>query len=360
MDLCPHCQSSNLHNKGKRGKKKRYQCRDCGKYFSLPNNKCIIEDTPLPDLKIDFLDKNVPEFNTQEWFDLIEHYQGLDKKAGGSQDSAKIRIEVDNHPIAVMYSADWHLGSLAVDYQSFRDHLSFLINNNRFMMALVGDLIENFVQFKTKAPIFAQIIPKERQEQLLKGVFNELTGKRKLLFAASGNHDIEFDERLMGYSPIKRLLQEQIPFFRGQGVAQIIIANEKGGKEVSFTNAVTHKSRFNSFLNQHHTNQRLYQLFFPGDVVVSAHLHTPAISNHIHYIDAERMGLGFGGRSWFIRTGTFKTDDTHSQRYFKQGRIGIPTVVYFPDKRQCKAYETPYEADAVMQAWENGYKEVAE
>ena len=365
--ICPNCgrpMAKNGKGSPRASSLIRYQKFVCTRCHQSANTKIdksgkpVIAEQDNVEIPIEFINKKYAEFNQDEWFDLIDNYQKLDKKASGTQDHAVIKIHVKSHPIAVIYSSDWHLGSVAVDHEAFRQHYDFVLNNPYFKLITVGDLSDSFYRFKTMEAIFGQIIPPGRQNQLLAGVLNELTKRKKLLLAVWGNHDEEHEKALTGSSTVADMFAKRVPYFRGQGIAELVICNDDNGSEVKYTNSVTHKSRFKSFINPFHENIRNYQLFFPGDVIVTAHTHAPFLATYYHYTDAERIGMGFGGCSYLIKTGTFKTDDTYSQRYFKQGIIGLPTVVYYPDERHFSAYRTPYEAkvmiDAYMQEKGNG------
>ena len=73
-------------------------------------------------------------------------------------------------------------------------------------------------------------------------------------------------------------------------------------------------------------------MFFPGDVIVTAHHHSPAYAIVNRYPVAREAGFDFGGDVALIRTGTFKINDGYSMRFWNKGIIGVPTVVYHPDK----------------------------
>ena len=66
--------------------------------------------------------------------DVLETLRGLAERCNAhkkDQDYRKIAIEADR-PIAVMKTADWHLGGLDISYDSLLAHLEFLWNTPNF------------------------------------------------------------------------------------------------------------------------------------------------------------------------------------------------------------------------------------
>lgn len=263
------------------------------------------------------------EFNLDDWLSHSNHFSNLKKKREIGQESADIEIKTDE-PIAITYSADWHLGSSIVDYRQFTDNLRYFLNTPGLYMATVGDLIDNFSRFKNIMAVMNQVMNKEEQEDLLSAILDKLIESKKLLCVVCGNHEWR-DETIIGSSFIKRLMaeKERVPYMEAKG-----ILNLKIGK-ISYTNLLAHKSRFNSYLHPLHSAKRLYELEYPADVVVTAHTHNPGFEVSWRHGMAADQGTGIGGPVIFIRTGTYKIgDDTFATRNYSKGRLANPTVVY--------------------------------
>lgn len=255
------------------------------------------------------------------------------------KDYAKIAIKT-GQPIAVMKGADFHLGGMDVAYESLCDHYRFLLNEERFYLQLFGDDINWMIIHKTVGARHDILTPNQ-QCNLLSSMVDELVDRNKLLSMGWGNHSDEFTERTSGLSLTKLLCNHKIPYFRGMGYIDLMVGDQ------TYPMAFTHKTRFHSFMNQLHGNKRLEQMhaefFGPSRPIareyITAHTHYPAVS-HEGCLPSDRI--------WFIKVGTFKTNCLYSQRYFGQGRIGVPTVVYFPDRFEHLAFPTPYEAYRYM------------
>ena len=98
--------------------------------------------------------------------------------------------------------------------------------------------------------------------------------------------------------------------------------------------------------------QQLHAQFFGrswglADEYVRAHTHDPGY---------ECDGCLPEERTWHIVCGTFKTDCPYSQRFFGQGRIGVPTAVYHADRHEEVVFPTPFEAWRYMDGedWRGG------
>jgi len=266
------------------------------------------------------------------------------------KDYARVTIQT-NKPIAVMKSADWHFGARDVDYASLLAHVRFLLDVPGFYLQLFGDDLNLMIMHRTVSTRTDIMTPKE-QIQFLESFVTEAVEKGKLLSMGWGNHSDEFTERGAGFGIVDLIVNQRVPYFRGLGYLDLVL--ESGDNEPPvYPMAFAHKTRFSSFMNPLHGNKRMEQMH--GELFginrpiaheyITAHTHNPAYAT---------QGALPEERIHFIKCGTFKTDCTYSQRYFGQGRIGVPTVVYHPDRFEHVCFPTPFEAYRYMQGhdWE--------
>jgi len=294
------------------------------------------DDHPMPD----FATPPPERVNLDDWLSRAQTISNAHGTGDRDKDYQRVVIETDE-PIAVMMSADWHFGGLDVDYGAFAKHVHFLLERPGFYMQLVGDSV-NLMNLHRTASARADILTVEEQAEFLHSFIHETVDAGKLLSVTSGNHDDEFTERAGGLGMLKLTAKHKVPYFRGHGYLDLVLRNSKG-EEQTYTIALAHKTRFSSFMNKVHGAKRIQQMaseFFgpnrmPPRVIVTAHHHNPAMSWE---------GMTEDDRTLFIKCGTFKTDDTYSQRYFGQGRIGVPTVVFFPDRYEFIGMPTPWAA----------------
>jgi hypothetical protein len=168
-----------------------------------------------------------------------------------------------------------------------------------------------------------------------------LLDKGKLLSMCWGNHSDEFTERNAGFGLVKLLVKNKVPYFSAMGFIDLVVGDQTYGE------AFTHKTRFNSFMNQLHGCKRMQQChaeYFGSNraiakCYITAHTHNPAVSFE-GCLPEERI--------YYVKCGTFKTEDLYSRRYFGKGKIGVPSVVYYPDRMEHIAFPTPYDAYRYM------------
>jgi len=325
----------------KKERPSKWQIRNVFGSWQEYRNECLDIDTLKHEPPL-FPDKKEGEIHWREVIEVAKKQQKIHHKNQWTQDSCTIDLSNATEPVAVVYSADWHLGSLATDYDTWQADIEYLMNTPRLYIASAGDLTENMRKFYTVAPILAQVIQPDIQEAMLRNLVIELVSKNKLLLAGAGNHDVEFDEKLMGSSNVEKIISRLVPFFNGKGLAKIKVGNQE------YTNLILHKTRYNSFLNELHGAKREYQLTFPADVVVTAHTHKPAWELYYHYEMAAELGLGIGPYSYLVKTGTYKVDDPYSKRFWTKGVIGLPTIVYHQDHREMVIFRTANQAVTYM------------
>jgi hypothetical protein len=275
--------------------------------------------------------------------DVLDALKKLSERAEGhkqdDKDYAKIAVQT-NRPIAVMKAADLHLGGLDISYAALLRHYQFLLEEEGFYLQLFGDDINMMIMHKTVGARHDILSPNE-QCTLIESMVDDLLARGKLLSMCWGNHSDEFTERTSGLSLMKLLFNHKVPYFRGMGYIDLMVGSN------TYPMAFTHKTRFHSFMNAVHGNKRMEQMhsefFTPNRPIareyITAHTHYPAFSVEGNLPD---------DRIWYIKTGTFKTDCLYSQRYFGQGRIGVPTVVYHADRFEHICFPTPWEAYRYM------------
>lgn len=285
----------------------------------------IAEKEPEPINIPIFLDKKKAEdINWREWFKNLKQRQDLHQRTSSSQDEATIEIKTDKK-IAVLFSADWHTGSVAVDYDELEQNLGIILNTDRVYMITVGDLIDSFRNFRSLQPVLSQIISPREQTIVLESILGEFIEKAKWLAATWGTHDVERDERIYGESTVKNLLSKNLVYFNGKGTLNLIVNSQR------YIIRMAHELKGFSIHNPNHPQGRELRWYSPdADVIASAHKHQPACQNFYQY----------GQPKCLIQTGTFQTDDGWSKRWYGKGTVGVPTVVFHPDRHDCFVYRS--------------------
>lgn len=286
-----------------------------------------------------FLDKkNSEDVNWREFVDLAETTRDLEERTSDVQRHASMTIDTDR-PICVMFTADWHLGDRHTDHATWSKDIQFVLDTPNLYMMDLGDDRQNMRSFFVLSGVLSQVLSPKQQALMLRSVVEELTVNDKLLAKVGGNHDEEFDERIFGQALQSYLLQNmKAPRFRNRGLVKLRVGEQK------YHILIFHKSRFKSFLRRTHGAMREHQLSAPADIVAGGHDHEPGMEHLYTYTLAEEAGMGIGGETLFIKTGTYQDSD-FGWRYFHNG--GFPqnyTVVLFPNKKKMVAFTSPEDA----------------
>jgi len=310
-----------------------------------------VEEPPplvLPDATVeaveaakDVEDDGVPVL---EWLAHLSERRELEMREFPQHDVLDVWIKTDT-PVGIIFSADWHLGSVGVDYERYVADLEFLLAHpDDLKIITVGDLIDNFVRFRSAEAVLQQIASPKLQVQLLRKIADALVASGQFLAAGWGNHDVTRDEQIIGHSPVAQLLAKRVAYFDGKGLI-ILRVGPSREKAVKYTIQLVHKPPGKSMYDPNWGGKKLYRTKFPADISVTAHLHKPAWQVDSHYEEARGLGFHFGGRRISIACGTYKTDDPYARRYYTEGRIGAPTVLLWPDHHRMEVFGS---AEAAM------------
>lgn len=311
------------------------------------NNKDIPE--PLGDQRVIefFHDKKT----NPNWRNLIAMAQQRVEDLGNPADilkSTTIDIATDK-PILIVYSGDWHLGDLGLDYESWLNDMKMIIDTPGVYLVDLGDSIQNMRSFKNLSSVLSQALAPKEQGILMRSLVNELTEKQKLLCKVEGNHDFEFDERIFG-DALQRYLLENMnaPLFVNRGLIYLNVGSEM------YSLYVFHKTRFRSIFRAAHGAWREWQFGYPADIVAGGHDHTPAFEMLPSYTLARESGASFGGLTFLIKVGTYQ-EDHYGWKYFHNGgRPEAISVVLWPDKHHMQAFLSLQDAVRFMKTFDGG------
>jgi len=287
-----------------------------------------------------FVDKKIPE--DIDWRELVAHAQAaqdISKRLSDLQPNnfATIRIETTK-PIAIMFTADWHLGDANTEYAQWQEDIQFLIETPRLYAADLGDETQNMRTFRDLSAVLSQALTPTQQAQLFRSIIKELAARKKLIVKICGNHDTEFDERIFGESLYKYLMDTtKVPRIGNKGLVKLTVGDQL------YTLFLAHKVRFNSIFRVTHSSFREAQLSFPADIVVTAHTHAPGLEIAPQYPLAREAGFDFGGQAIWIKVGSYQ-HSKYGQKYFHNEAICNPTVVLYPDRYKKVPFTDPHDA----------------
>jgi len=267
--------------------------------------------------------KEITKTQWREFFDNINVMKEAQLAEKTSVSYAKINLDVEQ-PIILTFSGCWHVGSRGTDYKLLREYIELILDTDNVYLCLLGDEIENFFKFYTQEANEQQIVPPGIQRKLFTKIINELREKNKLLFSVWSNHVGQREEKLLGYSPTEELFRG-VTFFDGKGTLDLTVGEEL------YKLFVVHKTRTTSVDNPclgMKTELKRYSMYDRYDIVASAHLHYPYLS--VEYMPEKTI---------FLKAGTFKTDDLYARRNWREGIVGAPAIILYPNEHKTIAFE---------------------
>lgn len=279
--------------------------------------------------------KKTEDYDLDEWLELVETYQKLDKKTNPKSTYVKSGNPKSSEPMIVSFSADWHLGSRSCNYKQWKEDLKFILSlpPSVVRMFLVGDLIDNvYPGFKNAQVVFGFMSP-EDQKKMLFAVLDKM--KSYIDAACWGNHDVEWDEKRAGVSSVANMFGKQCHYFHGRGMIDFFVGSQK------YKILMNHKLKGKSIQHSLGATIRGWNESH-SDIVVCAHTHDPG------YL-YDYMGMNEDGspkQRHLVQVGTYKTEnDVYSDRNFKQGVSTLPSLVLYPN--EYRAIHFPHLKDAV-------------
>lgn len=264
----------------------------------------------------EFDDKKFAKLDIWEAFDAIEKLQGVVGDSSTGQHDAKVTIQTEQ-PIILLPTSDWHLGSYATDYASFRKYLDLVLNTPNAYLLLLGDAVDNFpASFKSAAAVFSQVIPPQIQHRVYTKILVELAVRGKIIARTWGNHE-EMTER-HGGGGADYAYDELLPYLKTMGRLRLTV----GATEYKVFASHTFPGK--SYLHANHQNKRAVRFLWPeADMALSGDTHQGP--EHEEFIHDGRHRIS-------VLCGTFKTDDTYSKRYYGNAQKSDQAIVLFPDR----------------------------
>jgi hypothetical protein len=219
-------------------------------------------------------------------------------------------------PIALCFTADWHLGGLGVDYVQFSDDMNTIEKTDGLYVQIGGDLRDNFIQ-PSKIGGALESQPIVRQTMLLKQAINKI--KDKITGIGMGNHD--WDKDMTGVNFIAELARTfKIIYTDVGGLFRLRVGN------VNYNIFRSHKFKGHSNLNMNSVCKNAFRTGeFDADIYVI---------EHMHYATFEPF-TGHGEDKLALRTGTYKTKDSFARAHGFYGlKVANPTVILFPNTKK--------------------------
>lgn len=274
------------------------------------------------DETVDFPDRKLHPQDVDAFLDTLGDLQDKALALDNERLNTERIIRTDKEWFPVVFTSDWHIGSLATDHRLFKRHLS-LLRHPEIRTVFLGDGTDNFFSgFPNAHPVAQQIASPTIQKRIFWSVMEEIAPN--LIAWLDGNHDGWRDEREIGYNTFKEKAGELgIPFSSAKmGVCLTI----EGGPRYRLYMA--HNLKGGSMYNPNHSKKRalMFDLSTPTDIVITGHTHNPTMA----------WEYWKGRPTLMITCGTFKDHDTADEfcgRFFSdefgaKASVGTPMVAF--------------------------------
>lgn len=252
-----------------------------------------------------------------------------------------------DRPVVIINSADWHIGSHGVDYDAYKKKMKYILNTDGVYMIVAGDVIQNMpATFKNALPSMNQVITKKMQYAFLEDIMTDLISEEKLLAASWGNHDTEFDERLLSASVVelvlRNIVQNEEVYLPTGGFLNIHFDDSP----ITYRFHVTHSYRGSSKHNPLYSNYNAtlekglwydpeLDVFNSLDATIQGHTHTPSYS----WVPL------FNKHIYHIKTGTYQEEGEFGNRYFPSTDVvHFPSMVLNPFEKELMVFPDSHQA----------------
>ncbi len=270
----------------------------------------------------------------QVWESAFAHQKSA-KALSTRQDEVNVYIDVD-HPIALAFIADLHIGAVTVSLDHVRDRFRRMSEVDWLYAVSAGDTIDNYLPQRHPQGMFSTLFPPELQKELVMNIYQMLYGRWVALL--QGCHE-EFSHMTDDFDFTKYAARQlNCPNMGFGGLLKLHVGDQE------YKIAIRHKYRYSSTLNPTHTCKRLVQMEYPeADIACVAHHHRAAVLQLSHR-DKDRV---------YIRPGSMKGPDRYARGLgFTDSGDQIPVVILSHDKRQMLPFFSLDQAIDVIKAME--------
>lgn len=289
-------------------------------------------ENPMPEETPPAISKVVSEGadGLEDWLDAVESLQQLMNRADPLITSQEVRIETDR-PIALIASADWHIGSRWVSYGSFRKFFERALETPRAYWGLHGDLVDSFLpSFRHAEPVLDQVIGPKFQRRLVAFLVKRLAENGRLLYGCGGHHE-GFATRAIGEDLFAEVFRKyKVPYFRGKGVLRLFVGEQR------YILGVAHQWPGNSMWNLTHGAGRALRFDLPNaDLILGGHRHSYACMELRHHELARESGGDVPSVTYLVSIGSPKEGpEPYSITYWSRGVFVWPIFVLYPDEHK--------------------------
>lgn len=308
-----------------------------GNALRFRNQRRLVKLASTPPM---FPDVDYPdEVNWRELLDTWEEVNDQHKRMDPYQERLTIDLSSSRDDLLIVSASDLHMGGGFTDHAAIKETIEYILDFG-LKLGITGDSIEGFIPgVKPAETVEQQAGSVKAQLHALESLVEELVQHNALLWMSFGDHDAKWFEQVVGFNVVKHLVHKKVPYFTGRGLVRLLV----GGQEYFLL--INHWGNGSSRTNPNHPQRMAYEKFFPADVVITGHLHHPAIQMFEHYPWLRKAGFNLGGEAWLVQNGTFKTGpDPFSIRGWERGVMGVPTIWFSAKEHEKHVFKSPKHA----------------
>ena len=290
-----------------------------GYRLGLKTGQVIKPKTVKPQFMQELRAPNEATFD--ELWEAAYAFQKASQELSTRQEAIDIHIAVD-HPIAVCFVADTHIGAIDTPLDVVRSRFNLLEEYPFIYPAGCGDMTDNYVPSSHPAGMFGALFPPELQKELVENLYQKLKGR--WLWLIQGCHD-EWSHTADDFDLTKYMAKHlECPNLGFGGSVKLKVG------EQTYNIAARHKYRYNSSYNLTHAPKQLVRFDEKdADIAVVAHNHVTAIE-HVQENDKDRV---------YIRPGSMKGPDRWARSIgFTDTGKNMPCVVLWPNVRRMMSF----------------------
>ena len=264
--------------------------------------------------KIEYEDKKeYSDADIDNYIQAMANMQEAHSRMDSKQVKATARLNEDK-PFAIVFTGDWHVGAVGVDYKSLEEHINMIAETDGIYVIGAGDYIDNAIIHKGSD--FESIVRPGMQYKAAARYMERISDK--IIALIRGCHE-DFSKKVDDRDYLEELCYATNSINLWHGGDIMIRAGDQ-----EYLWRCRHKYKYSSSLNLENSMRRINEVKGPCDVAAEAHWHDG------YYMDRHLMG----DYRILLRSGSFKVWDEFGQKIAGyKGRPMMPGVIMWPDEK---------------------------
>lgn len=242
--------------------------------------------------------KKRPDVTWRETNQYLHSVNQFREKASNQQTFSSVDI-AGSEPIALICLSDLHIGASGFDHEALVQVTDEILSTPNLYVGLFGDIAEMAIRLRGVAEVMNQSLTPRQQTQYVDSWFREIAPR--VLFATWGNHDVERQEDMTGYSDLADIFAANVIYHGGIGHLNLTVGQQ------TYPIAVTHRFKGHGMYNPAQGAVRYLMIEAPDrEIAICGDSHRPGICQFPHG-EIKKVA---------ITSGTLNTQSSYAKRYF--------------------------------------------